>query len=121
MKLTEIKTHIYEVDMPRKMGDANSPRGRKRSSNVILELITDEGLTGISTTGFSTIPFIKSMFNTVLVNEDPVQVRGLWKRMIEIAFKGGHYGVVNDAISALDIALWDLKAKINQEPLRHLN
>ena len=34
MKLTEIKTHIYEVDMPRKMGDANSPRGRKRSSNV---------------------------------------------------------------------------------------
>ena len=52
MKLTEIKTHIYEVDMPRKMGDANSPRGRKRSSNVILELITDEGLTGISTTGF---------------------------------------------------------------------
>ena len=117
MKLTEIKTHIYEVDMPRKMGDANSPRGRKRSSNVILELITDEGLTGISTTGFSTIPFIKSMFNTVLVNEDPVQVRGLWKRMIEIAFKGGHYGVVNDAISALDIALWDLKAKINNEPL----
>ena len=53
MKLSDIRTHTYEVDMPRKMGDANSPRGRKRSSNVILELITDEGLTGISTTGFS--------------------------------------------------------------------
>ena len=117
MKLSEIRTHIYELDMPRKMGDANSPRGRRRTSNVIVELVTDEGLTGISTTGFVVIPHIINMFNTALINEDPREVRGLWKRMVDIAFKGGHHGTVNDAISSLDIALWDLKSKINQEPL----
>ena len=37
--------------------------------------------------------------------------------MMDFAFKGGHGGMINEAISALDIALWDLKAKSNNEPL----
>ena len=37
--------------------------------------------------------------------------------MVEKYFKGGHDGIANDAISAIDVALWDLKAKINEEPL----
>ena len=37
--------------------------------------------------------------------------------MVNKHFKGGHDGIANDAISTLDIALWDLKAKANDEPL----
>jgi L-alanine-DL-glutamate epimerase-like enolase superfamily enzyme len=37
--------------------------------------------------------------------------------MIRYAFKGGDEGEVHNALSAIDIALWDIKAKINQEPL----
>jgi L-alanine-DL-glutamate epimerase-like enolase superfamily enzyme len=37
--------------------------------------------------------------------------------MVDRAFKGGHDGLVNDAIGALDIALWDIKSKANDEPL----
>jgi L-alanine-DL-glutamate epimerase-like enolase superfamily enzyme len=37
--------------------------------------------------------------------------------MVDAVFKGGNRGAVTGAISALDIALWDLKAKINGEPL----
>ena len=44
-------------------------------------------------------------------------VKGITKQMIDFAFKGGHGGMINEAISALDIALWDLKAKSNNEPL----
>jgi L-alanine-DL-glutamate epimerase-like enolase superfamily enzyme len=51
------------------------------------------------------------------MGEDPRHVKGLWQRLVERAFKGGHDGVVNDAISVLDVALWDLKAKYNDEPL----
>ena len=35
--------------------------------------------------------------------------------MVDKHFKGGHDGLINDAISTLDMALWDLKA--NGEPL----
>jgi L-alanine-DL-glutamate epimerase-like enolase superfamily enzyme len=37
--------------------------------------------------------------------------------MVDFVFKGNNRGLVNDAISALDVALWDLKARINNEPL----
>jgi L-alanine-DL-glutamate epimerase-like enolase superfamily enzyme len=53
----------------------------------------------------------------LLIGRDPRGVRGLWKRMVDSVFKGGNEGLANDAISSLDIALWDLKAKINNEPL----
>jgi L-alanine-DL-glutamate epimerase-like enolase superfamily enzyme len=53
----------------------------------------------------------------LLIGEDPRGVRGLWKKMSDFVFKGGSVGVVNDALSALDVALWDLKAKASDEPL----
>ena len=57
------------------------------------------------------------MFNRALKDKDPSNVKGITKQMMDFAFKGGHGGMINEAISALDIALWDLKAKSNNEPL----
>jgi L-alanine-DL-glutamate epimerase-like enolase superfamily enzyme len=37
--------------------------------------------------------------------------------MIDHIFKGGNRGAVSEAVSCIDIALWDLKAKANDEPL----
>jgi L-alanine-DL-glutamate epimerase-like enolase superfamily enzyme len=37
--------------------------------------------------------------------------------MVDRVFKGNNRGIVNEALSALDVALWDLKAKANNEPL----
>ncbi|HCI86424.1 MAG TPA: racemase, partial [Dehalococcoidia bacterium] len=95
------------------MGDANSPSGRIRGSSNVLQLFTDEGLTGIAFGGGGAGPQIKSMVEGMLMGEDPRHVTGLWKRMVDRAFKAGHDGVVNDAIAVLDVALWDLKAKAN--------
>ena len=60
---------------------------------------------------------VHSLVDELLVGQDPRGVRGLWKRMVDAAFKGGNRGLVTSAISALDIALWDLKAKIAGDPL----
>jgi len=38
-------------------------------------------------------------------------------RMVDFVFKGGNRGAISDVIGTLDVALWDLKAKINNEPL----
>ena len=37
--------------------------------------------------------------------------------MVDHVFKGGNRGQATAAIAALDVALWDLKARINDEPL----
>lgn len=47
--------------------------------------------------------------------------QGLWKRMVGKHFKGGRDGLINEAIATLDMALWGLKAKTNDEPMcQHL-
>jgi len=117
MKITELKTTLFEYSLDRTMGDANSPRGRKKAGNCLVEVLTDEGLSGISLGGSGSIPQIKMLFEGILLGEDPRAVKSLWKKMVDRFFKGGHDGIANDAISVLDVALWDLKSKYNNEPL----
>jgi len=117
MKITGVESALYAFGLDRRMGDANSPSGRVRGSGCIVELHTDAGLTGIGLGGGGVQPQMQSMVDQLLVGQDPRRVQGLWKRMVDKHFKGGHDGLINDAIATLDMALWDLKAKANDEPL----
>lgn len=117
MKITGMQSTLYAFDLDRRMGDANSPSGRIRGSGCIVELQTDEGLVGIGLGGGGVRPQMQGMVDQLLLGQDPRRVQGLWKRMIDKHFKGGHDGLINDAIATLDMAIWDLKAKANDEPL----
>ncbi len=116
MKITRIRTKLYEFEFSRPLGDANSPQGRKKAAQLSIFIDTDEGLTGVSMGSPSARQTIPSL-EPLLIGEDPRGVRGLWKKMVDLVFKGGNRGIAGDAISCLDIALWDLKAKANGEPL----
>ena len=117
MKIVELKTTLFEFELDRVMGDANSPRGRTKSGSCLVELITDEGLVGISIGGGNSITQIRSLFEGIIIGSDPKAVYSIWKKMVDRFFKGGHDGIANDAISALDVAMWDLRSKVNEEPL----
>ena len=116
MKITGVRTRVYEYELSRALGDANSPGGRTRACELALFIDTDQGLTGVSLGTFAARASIHA-FESLLVGMDPRGVRTIWKRMVDRAFKGGNEGGVNDAIGAIDVALWDLKAKANEEPL----
>lgn len=113
MKVTGFRTVQYEYRMKRKIGDVNAPIGSDYGLGSILYIDTDGGVTGVSLGGSASIRKLEPL----IVGEDPRGVVGLWKRMIDFVFKGGNEGQDKAAISAIDIALWDLKAKINGEPL----
>jgi len=113
MKITGYELVKFEGKAERPIGDANGPQGSDYVGMSILILDTDEGLQGFAPLGND---YIKNIF-PVIENQDPRSVKGLWKKMTDLVFKDGNEGEKNHAISALDIALWDLKAKINQEPL----
>ena len=82
MKITELKTHLYEFENNRVVGDANSPAGRKLQSNLLIEVKTDEGLTGYSSAGAAAKPLVESMFNRALKDKDPSNVKGITKQMM---------------------------------------
>jgi len=114
MKITGVRTQPFEITMDRSIGDANNPQGRQHFGGSALWLDTDEGVTGIALGGG---PQVHSMVEELLVGRDPRGVKGLWKVMDDRVFKGGNRGAVTGAIGSLDVALWDLKARINGEPL----
>jgi L-alanine-DL-glutamate epimerase-like enolase superfamily enzyme len=53
----------------------------------------------------------------VVVGSDPMDVPGTWTAMVRAIRNLGRPGVVSHAISAVDCALWDLKARLLEVPL----
>ena len=117
MKITGIRSTLFEHQMARPIGDANNPRGRDQYAALAIFLDTDAGLTGVALGNPSAQADIHAMAKNLLFGRDPRGVVGLWQRMASFAFKGGNRGDITDVIGALDVALWDLKAKANDEPL----
>ncbi len=113
MKITGYRVENYEMKMDRAIGDANGPMGEDIAGGAITWIETDEGISGVAPGGGDGV----SRLFHLIEGEDPRSVVGLWMRMVDFVFKGGNEGEMNGAIGAIDIALWDLKSKLADEPL----
>jgi L-rhamnonate dehydratase len=56
----------------------------------------------------------------VLLGQDPSDIPALWERMYDATSYYGRRGVVIHAISAIDLALWDLRGKLLGRPVCEL-
>ena len=113
MKITDYRLETYLEQLDRPLGDSNGPEGDDLIVSNILIIETDEGISGVAPLGNKQVD---SLFK-IIENKDPRETFTHWQNMIRYAFKGGDEGEVHNALSAIDIALWDIKAKINNEPL----
>lgn len=116
MRITDVRTVVYEHELSRPLGDVNSPTGRALTAGMLVQVDTDAGITGLGLGGPPGRPHVQRLAGR-LIGADPRGVRGLWKQMMDTVFKLGPVGPVAVGLSALDLALWDLKAKANGEPL----
>src|SRR5258708_2044208 len=116
MRVTGARTMLFQGEWSRALGDSNLPGGPSRTAASALVLETDEGLSGLALASPASVASIEFLL-PIVVGEDPRGVRGLWQRLVDQVFKVGHVGAAAEAISAIDVALWDLKAKAAGEPL----
>jgi L-alanine-DL-glutamate epimerase-like enolase superfamily enzyme len=114
MKITGYRVEQYLMRMDRAVADANLPSGVDLLPGSILFLETDENLTGIAL-GYGSAG-IEPLFQAI-EGADPRETAALWVRMNDLLHKGGNEGAASMALSSLDMALWDLKAKFAGEPL----
>ena len=111
MKITGYRTESYTFKLDRAIGDCNYPTGIDGMDGGFLWIDTDEGISGVAPMSGD----VESLFH-LIEGEDPREVIGLWRRMVDKVHKAG-LGLASGTISAIDIALWDLKAKMAGEPL----
>ena len=90
---------------------------------VIVEIFTDSGLVGIGNAALSPI-VTKSLIDTylkpILLGADPWDTEFLWQQMYRRTIAFGRKGVAMTAISAVDIALWDILGKDAKQPVYRL-
>lgn len=93
---------------------------------VLVEVRTDDGLVGrgeaIARRGADmTRSAVESLLAPVLVGRDARDIGGLWVEMIDRLRRWGHAGgVVVEAISGVDCALWDIAGKAAGLPVWQL-
>ena len=89
-------------------------------STVYLEIATDEGVDGLAgPIPRSIASIIASHLRRLLIGQDPRDSERLWDQMHR-ALVHGRQGEAMMAISTVDCALWDLRAKWMQQPVYRL-
>ncbi|MDE2927549.1 MAG: mandelate racemase/muconate lactonizing enzyme family protein [Acidobacteriota bacterium] len=98
---------------------------------VIIRIRTDEGLEGIGEADASP-EVVKSIIDApyshtiacglreILIGEDPLDTDRIWSKMYRRTMYYGRRGVVITAMAGVDLALWDLKGKLFNQPVWRL-
>jgi L-alanine-DL-glutamate epimerase-like enolase superfamily enzyme len=116
MRITSITSVPYVYQLRRFIGDVNLPAGADQGFDAAVFVRTDEDVTGMSVAP-AAAAFAIGRLEGLLLGMDPRSVRACFDKMLAMAFKAGNSGPVSAGISAIDRALWDLRAKINGVPL----
>lgn len=116
MKITGFRTLKTVHNWKRPIGDVNGCIKTGITEIPILILETNEGINGI---GIGDVKHIEQLFDAIS-GEDPRGVSALYDQLLNYTFKAGHQGSIFASIGTIDMALWDLKAKISQQPLWQL-
>ena len=113
MKITGYRSLCTVHDWGRITGDVNGVQSGNTTQVPVLIVETDAGIEGV---GLGAHDDIARVFPAI-EGDDPRSVVALYDRMLDWVFKSGHAGSTFGAIGALDMALWDIKAKAADEPL----
>jgi L-alanine-DL-glutamate epimerase-like enolase superfamily enzyme len=120
--IKEVRADHYCVPLPVALSD--STHGTIRSFELVtVRVRDDEGAEGTGYTytvgagGAAVHALIARDLAPVLVGRDAERIEGLWQTMWWALHYGGRGGAQSLAMSAVDIALWDLRARRQRAPL----
>jgi L-alanine-DL-glutamate epimerase-like enolase superfamily enzyme len=90
---------------------------------LVVEIFTDNGLVGIGNAALAP-PVAKQVIDLylkpLLIGQDPWDLEFLWQHMYRRTMAFGRKGIGMAAISAVDIAMWDILGKSARQPVYRL-
>jgi len=121
MKIARLQTHVLEARVGRPIQFGVGPYGAFTAT--LVELTTDDGITGIGECIARKAPrtldvVLRDLLWPVIEGKDPRDAGGLHDAMFALLRPWGHYrGFVQEAMSGIDQALWDIVAQAQGVPL----
>lgn len=124
MKITEVISHVLSYDLPDELGYSQQYYARRTAH--LVEIRTDEGLTGWGecfgpgNVAVANKAIVEKVIQPMVLGMDPVEREVIWHKVYNLLRDHGQKGMPIQALSGVDIALWDLTGKIAGLPLHKL-
>jgi D-galactarolactone cycloisomerase len=125
VKIVDVKVHLLQSPLTQPF--AFSQGWVRRRSATLVEIATDEGVTGWGEAFAQGLEppqiaaaVIESALKPLVLDANPLDTEVLWHRMYHATRDYGRKGSVTAAISAIDIALWDIAGKTYGRPVYQL-
>src|SRR5437588_3161072 len=117
MKIERLEVSTYRI--PTDRPEADGTISWDSTTMVLVEAVADSGLRGLGFTYASraAATLIDEMLAEVVVGLPVESLAAAWGAMVDSVRNAGRPGIAATAISAVDIALWDLKARVLGVPL----
>ncbi|PYU64871.1 MAG: hypothetical protein DMG49_25550, partial [Acidobacteria bacterium] len=123
MKITKIETIWFEA-VPDAVWRTQFPHARQAlPNNLWLRIYTDEGLVGLGETYYlprAVSAVIHDLFASLLIGRNALDIENHWNNLFSLVNFCGFAGAEMRAISAVDIALWDLAGQYTGQPIYNL-
>lgn len=112
MKITDVRA-IQPV------GENSPPDWRTSLGQILVAIDTDSGITGygVGGGGLAGRHVVTTVLRDLLLGRNPVEISQLWDEMYQATLAFGRKGIAIMAISGVDLALWDLRGKHEQQPI----
>jgi L-alanine-DL-glutamate epimerase-like enolase superfamily enzyme len=123
VKITDVRALWLSAPLDKPIGGSSRKKIWFNRQAVLVEVHTDEGSVGIGeafTVPDIALVAISKFFKPMLLGENPLDIERLWEKMYFGAGYSGNKGVMVEALSGINIALWDLRGKVEGKPVYEL-
>jgi L-alanine-DL-glutamate epimerase-like enolase superfamily enzyme len=124
MKIEQVKTHFVRLPIEEPLVGA-PPMPMMQREFVTVQIFTDDGIEGIGVTGFGS-KLVRSLkaavedFGELIKGDDPIDIDAILRKLKTASAGCGPGGIATLALTAIDVALWDIRGKALGLPLARL-
>ena len=121
MKITRITSHVLGYDLPESLGYSQQYYN-KRTSHLV-EIETDEGITGwgecfgAGNIAFANKGIVEKVIQPMVLGMQALDRDVIWHKVYNLMRDHGQKGMPLQALSGVDIALWDIAGKVAGLPI----
>ena len=116
MKIKAVQSHVLQYDLKEELG--YSQQYYQKRTGHLVEVVTDEGITGWGecfgpgNVAIANKVIVERVIQPMILGEDPLNRDVLWHKVYNLLRDHGQKGMPIQALSGVDIALWDILGKV---------